>query len=306
MSLARAVAVCVVLCVLPVTTRADSGKVWAAAKAGLPAKTNWVVGMDIAALTKLSLFKMTFPLLLSQKPDVKVGLELIKTTCKIDVLTTVEALVAGTDEDQQQGALYLQVKGIDDKSLTACVQAIAKSKGSTVTVTRDGGITEVMLGTDKVFLTWVTKDVIAVSVGPDKTQLQAWTGGKKAFARSPAGVLAAKVDVKAAVFVATAVERDIDGMNMKLKGAYGGLTPAKGILAFDMHLQLPSAADAKTVADRTSRDLTAKINSSGLAPELKAALETVTIKNAGIELVVKAAVVENHVLSIVGALANAL
>ena len=80
MSYARAVVVGVVLCLVPVTARADSAKAWAAAKVGLPANTAVVVGLDVAALTKLSLFKMAFPLLLSQKPDVKAGLELIKTT----------------------------------------------------------------------------------------------------------------------------------------------------------------------------------------------------------------------------------
>ncbi len=304
MSFARAVAVGVALCLLPVTARADSAKAWAAAKAGLPAKTNFVVGMDVAALTKLSLFKMAFPLLLSQKPDVKATLEVIKTTCKIDVLATVEGLVAGTDEAQKEGALYLQVKGIDDKALTSCVQAIAKSTGSTVSVTVDAGITEITVGKDKVFLTWVTKDVVVVSLESDKTQLQAWIGGKKAFAKSPAGLLAAKIDTKATIFAATAVGREIEGTKMKMKGGYGGLTSAKGNLAIDLHLLLPSAADAKTLADKASAELTGKINEPGLAPALKPVLESVTIKNASTEVVVKANVAEGQVLSIVGALMN--
>jgi len=303
MSFARAVAVGVALCVLPVTARADSAKAWAAAKAGLPATTNFVIGMDITALTKLSLFKMAFPLLLSQKPDVKATLELVKTTCKIDVLATVEALVAGTDEQQKQGALYLQVKGLDDKTLIACVQAIAKSTGSTLKVTVDGGLTELAVGTDKIFLTWITKDVIALGLDSDKAQFQAWTGGKKAFAKSPAGVLAAKLDTKAAIFAATASGREIEGTTMKMKGGYGGLTSAKGNLAIDLHLQL-SPADAKTLADKASSELTAKINEPGLAPALKSVLASVTIKNAGAEVVVKALVAESQVLSIVGALMN--
>lgn len=303
MSFARAVAVGVALCVLPVTARADTAKAWAAAKAGLPATTAVVVGFDVAALTKLSLFKMAFPLLLSQKPEVKAGLELIKTTCKIDVLATVEAMVAGTDKEQKAGALYLQVKGIDDKALIVCLEAIAKSKGSTVKVTMDRAITEIAVGTDKIFLTWINKDVIAMGVeASDKAELQTWTGGNKAFAKSPAGVLAAKLDTKAAIWAATTVEREVDAI--KMKGGYGGLTSAKGNLAFDLHLKLPSAADAKKVADKASADLATKINEPGLAPALKPVLESVTIKNAGVEVVVKASVAEGQVLSIVGALMN--
>jgi len=303
MSIARAVAVGLSLCVLPAAASADTAKAWTAAKAGLPTTTAVVVGFDVATLTKSTLFKMAFPMLLSQKPELKAGLELVKTTCKIDVLTTVDGMVAGMDKDQKQGALYLQVKGVDEKALLACLDAIAKTKGAKMKVTTDGVITELAVDTDKIFLTWISKDVIALGLeSGDKTQLATWTGGKKAFAKSPAAPLAAKVDTKAAIWAASTVERDVDGI--KMKGGYGGLTSAKANLAFDLHLLLPSAADAKKVAEKASAELATKINGPGLAPALKPVLESVSIKDAGTEVVVKANVAEGQVLSIVGALMN--
>ncbi|MBA3454401.1 MAG: hypothetical protein H0T42_15010 [Deltaproteobacteria bacterium] len=305
MLMARAVGVAVaVLWLLPVTARADASKAWAAAKASLPSTTSVVVGMDVTSLTKTSLFKMGFPLLLSQQPDLKAGLELIKTTCQIDVVAAVDGMVAGTDKEQKQGALFLAVKGIDEAKIVTCVEAIAASKtgkGAKVVVTRDGAITELVIGNEKMYLTWFGKDVLAFAIAPeDKAQLQAWTGGKKALARAPVGPWLAKVDTKAAVWAVSAVEREIEGV--KMKSGYGGLGLAKGTLSIDLHLVLPSAADAKAVADKAAAELAVKANGPNLAPALKPVLQSVTVKSAGAEVVVKAAVLESNLLSIAAAL----
>src|SRR5665647_1585555 len=179
MTSARALVVGVALCIIPLRplrAAADPGKAWTAAKASLPATTSVVVGFDLAALAKSSLFKLALPLMLAQQPDMKSGLELVKTTCQIDPLTAVSGVVAGTDKDQKQGAIFIAVNGIDEAKIVTCLDAIAKAKGTAdtvVSVTKDGAITEVAKGTDKFYMTWISKDVIAIAVVPgDKAQLQ--------------------------------------------------------------------------------------------------------------------------------------
>lgn len=301
---ARALAVGVALCVAPLTARADVATAWTAAKASLPSTTAVVVGLDIETLTKTQLFKLAFPLILSQQPDFKSGLELIKTTCQIDPLKAIKGVVAGTDKDQTQGAIFIALTGIDEPKIVTCLEAIAKSKGdkdTKVVITRDGAITEIAMGKDKLYVSWIGKDVLVLPITTgDKAQLQTWTGGKKALAKAPVGASLAKVDTRSAVWAVSSVERDLEGM--KMKGGYGGLVSTKGSLAIDLHIVLPSAADAKTMADKATADLAVKTSDPALAPALKPLLTAVSIKGAGPEVVIKAAFPEKDLLSLAGAL----
>lgn len=304
---ARAVAMGVALCLIsfrPVTARADAAKAWTAAKTNLPANTEVVVGLDVATLAKSSLFQLAFPMILAQQPDIKSGLELVKTTCKIDPLTAINGMVAGTDKEQKQGAIFIAVTGLDEAKIVTCLEAIAKAKGAKdakVAVTKDGGITELTMGTDKLYLSWIGKDVIVMPLTPgDKAQLVTWTGGKKALAKAPVGPSVAKVDTRSAIWAVSSVERDLEGM--KMKGGYGGLAMAKGKLTIDLHIAMPNAVDATTVADKATAELAVKTNGPGLAPALKPLLEAVMIKSAAAEVVIKASFPEGDLLALAGAL----
>jgi len=304
MLIARALGVAVALCLFPITARADASKAWAAAKANLPSTASVVVGMDIAALTKTSLFKMAFPLVLSQKPEVKAAFDVIKTTCQIDPLTSIDGFVVGTDKDQKQGAAYISFKGLDEAKIVTCLESLVRSQGTKdakIVVTRDGAVTQLAMGKDSLYVTWMSGDVVVMALEPkDKAQLQAWTTGKKSLAKGAVGRLVAKVDTRAAFWVASTMEQEIE--KMKMQGGYGALALAKGTLAVDLHMVLASAADAKAVADKASAELAVKTNGAGLAPALKPVMQAVKITSAGPEVIVKAAVPEKDLLSIAGAL----
>lgn len=301
---ARALGVAVALCLFPTVVRADASKAWAAAKANLPSTTSIVVGFDVAALTKASLFKMGFPMLLAQKPDIKATLELVKTTCQIDPLTAIDGFVVGTDTDQKKGAAYIAFKGLDEAKIVTCLEALLRSQGTKdakFVVTRDGAVTQLAMGKDSLYLTWMGGDVVAMALAPkDKAQLQAWTSGKQSLAKGAVGRLVAKVDTRAAFWVASSIEQEVE--KMKMKGGYGSVALAKGSLAIDLHMLLPGAAEAKGIADKASAELAGKINGPGLAPALKPVMQAVKITSAGPEVIVTAAIPEKDLLSIVGAL----
>ncbi len=301
---ARALGVAVALCSVPLTAHADALKAWAAARANLPVDTALVVGLDLAALTKAPLFKMGFPVLVGQKPELKATLEQLQTACKIDPLTAIDGFVVGTDKEQKQGAAYIQFKGLDEAKIVTCLEAMFRSQGSKdakITVTRDGAVTQLLQGKDSMYVTWFGADVVAMALEPkNKAQLQAWTTGKKSLAKGTVGKLVAKVDTRAAFWIASSMEQEVE--KMKMKGGYGALALAKGTLAIDLHMMLPSATDAKTVADKATAELAVKTTGAGLAPALKPVLQAVKVTSAGPEVIVRASIPETDLLSIVGAL----
>jgi hypothetical protein len=294
----------VAVCLVPLRADADAAKAWAAAKTNLPSTTNVLVGLNLTTLTKSSLFSMAFPLLLAQQPDVKSGLDLIKTTCKIDPMTVIDGLVVGMDKDQNTGAVFLALNGVDEAKIARCLEDVAKSKGQTdakVTITKDGTISEMTDGKHKAYVSWIGKDVLVMPLKfDDKAQLQKWTGAKGGLAKAPIGKVLSKVDTRAGIWAVTANEQDLDGMKMKI--GYGSLNSMKGSLVADLHIVVASAADAKSIADKAQTELAAKAADPALAANLQTMLKGVSVKSAGSEVLVKATMIEKDLLSLAGAL----
>ena len=65
--------------------RGDAARAWAAARAGLPADTKVVIGVDVATVQKTQLFATFYPKLHDQ-PDIASLLDAIKDGCKLDPL----------------------------------------------------------------------------------------------------------------------------------------------------------------------------------------------------------------------------
>lgn len=302
MTLARALVLAAAVSLVPLRAEADAAKAWAAAKANLPKETSVVVGLDLTRLTSSSLFKMAFPLLMSREPEIKDGLELVKTTCKIDPLTAIEGAVIATAKDSKDGAMYLALDGVDEPKLVACLEAIAKAKkldAVSVTTTRDGAIAELTMGSDKIYAKWIGKDVLVLPLDIDnKAQLKRWAGTKHGLAKASVAKAVGKVATKAAVWMVTAAESDLEGVKMKL--GYGSLDTAAGALTADMHVVAASAAEAKAAADKIQKELAAIAqgqNASGLAAVLKG----ITVTAVKDELVIKASILEKDLLALAGA-----
>jgi hypothetical protein len=302
MGIARSIAIAALLVAIPLRAHAGDKAAWSAAKANLSKDTTVLVGLDLTQLTKSALFTMAFPFILSQQPDVKDGLALVKSTCNLDPLKVVTSVVVGTDDDQKHGAMFVSLSGVDQPKLVSCLEAVAKAKGNDtkVGVTTDGKITELAVGDKKVYLTWIGSNVIALPLDfANKADLTAWTA--KGLAKSKVGKAMTKVNTGSALWAVSAVAKDLDD-KMKMKLGYGSIAMANATITADFHVQLGSAADAKAAAQKAQKDLTTRSQSPDLAANLQKVLAGITITSVADEVVVRGSTPESEVMSLVMAL----
>ena len=301
---AAVVAAAAAVCLISFRAEAGADKAWAAARANLPKDTSVVVGLDLAQLTKSSLFSFAFPLLLSQQADVKDGLDLVKSACQLDPLASVQGVVIGTDDAQSHGAIYIAVEGLDQAKLVSCLEAVGKAKGkdAEVAVRTVGKVTELGVGDKTIYLTWIGTSVLVLPLEfTSKDDLQRWSGGKGGLARSRVSKGTRKVNTRAAMWAVSAVAKELDD-KVKMKLGYGAVTLAAATIAADLHVQVGSPADARAAADKAQGELSQLAANPGLAANLRAVLTSVSVTSAGDEIAVKGAMPESDVLSLMAAL----
>jgi hypothetical protein len=284
--------------------RADTARAWAAAKAGLPADTKVVVGVDIATVQKTQLFAAFYPKLHDQPEFAKV-LDAIKGGCKIDPLAVIQGVVVGLSGEQDDGVMYFALSGIDRTKLSSCLQATAQAaapgpeagdKPAKVTVKQTGNITEVGRGSESGYFGWVGTSVLVVTLrATDKASLTRWMGGKGALATSDVGKTLARVNTQAAVWGAATGAKELQP-GMTANGAYGTVTYAKGQLAMDLHARLESAAQAGSASMMANQQLTLAKASGQIPAELAPVIQSITISADHDEVRIKASVAEKDVL----------
>jgi hypothetical protein len=281
--------------------RADTARAWTAAKAGLPADTKIVIGVDVTAIQKTQLFQTLYPKV-HDKPDVAEMLDTMKDTCKLDPLSVVRGVVIGMSTDRDDGAVYIALSGVDRAKLSSCFQRVAQArhKDTKVAVKQDGDITELVKGSDSAFIAWVGKDVIAVSLhAQDKASLGKWTGGKGAFAKSELARTLGKVNATAAIWAAGESAKEIEA-GITVKGGYGAVTVGNGNVAADVHAMMETAAQATSAASMANKQLdAARQGGQGVPPELAALLKAVMISADKDEVRIKANILEKDLLAIV-------
>lgn len=281
--------------------RADAGKAWAAAKVGLPADAKFAFGLDITALAKTQLFATYYPKL-KDRPEAAKVLDAVKGACKLDPVAIVQGVVVAMSADQQDGAAYVALSGIDKAKLSSCIQQVsqAQDKDAKVTVKQDGNITEISKGSDTAFLGWVGKDVVVVSLhAQDKSMLVKWMGGKGALAKSDLGKLVAKVNTSAAIWGAGTGDKQVEP-GITAKGVYGQVTYAKTNVATEIYAVMGSPAEATKMAATTSKQLDEARQSGQLPPDLAALIKAIAVSSDKDQLRVTATVGEKDLL---GALA---
>ncbi|CAN5782493.1 hypothetical protein BH11MYX3_BH11MYX3_31370 [soil metagenome] len=299
----RSVVVAAAISLAPIAASAAPGAAWTAARSNLPKDTTVLVGLDLVQLTRSSLFTMAFPLMLAQQPEIKDGLDLVKTNCKLDPLKVVQGVVFGTDDTQKHGAIYIAVDGLDQPKIVSCLEAVAKAKGkdTKVSVKTDGKINELTLGDKTIYMSWIGTSVLVIPLEiTNKADLAAWSGAK-GLIKSKVGKASGKVNTGGALWAVSAVAKDLDDKT-KMKLGYGSMTLASSKIAADLHVQLDSAENAKAAADKAQKELSTLAGSPGLAPNLKTVLSAVTVTSAADEVQVKGSMPESDVLSLIGAL----
>ena len=276
---------------------ADSSKAWTAAKAGLPADAKLVIGVDFAAIQKTQLFATYYPKL-RDKPEVAKVLDSMKSTCKLDPLTTVQGVVVAMTDDQSEGAVYLAITGADRAKLSSCLQTAGQqaNKGAKVSITQDGAITTLTENNDTSFFGWIGKDVVVVATkAKDKASLVKWMGGKGELGKTELGKTLAKVNTGAALWGAGEHSKELQP-GITAKGGYGSVTFSGGNLAADIHGVMASADQATTMAGTANKQLIDAKASGSLPAPMVGLLKSVTVTPAKDEIVVKANVIEKDLM----------
>lgn len=283
--------------------RADTARAWAAAKAGLPAETKVVIGVDVAAVQKTQLFATFYPKLHDQ-PDVAKVLDAMKDGCKIDPLAVVQGIVVASSGEQDDGVIYLAMSGVDRNKLSSCLQTTAQTAAPAaqagdkpkVTIKQTGSITEVSRGSETGYFGWVGKDVLVVTFhATDKPSLTRWMGGKGTLAKSDVSKALAKVNTAAAMWGAGTGTKELQP-GMTAKGGYGAVTYAKGQLSADLHAVMENAGQAGS-ASMTANQQLSLIKSTGQVPaEIAPVIQAITISADNAEVRIKASVAEKDVL----------
>jgi hypothetical protein len=285
--------------------RADTARAFSAAKAGLPADTKIVIGVDIAVVQKTQLFATFYPKLHDQ-PDVAKLLDAMKDGCKLDPLAVIQGIVVASSGEQDDGAMYLAVSGVDRTKLSSCLQTTAQAgaptpvaagdKPAKVSVKQTGNITEVTRGSETGFFGWVGKDVLVVTFhATDKPSLVKWMGGKGALAKSDVGKTLAKVNTAAAMWGAGTGVKELQP-GMTAKGGYGALSYAKGSLSADIHAVMETAAMAASASMMASQQLELAKTTGQVPAELAPVIQAISITADKDEVRIKANVTEKDVL----------
>lgn len=288
------------LCTLSLRAEADSARAWAAARDNLPANTTTVVGADLTAISKSALFNQLMPFALAQA-DVKKPLELVRSACKFDPLTAVHGAVVATGDDKGPGVIYLSL-GVDQPKLMKCLEDVAKAtgdKGAKLAVKKTGAITELAMGADKIYMSWIGADVVALAFdAKEKGALEKWIGGKGALGKTALGKTLASANTKAALWGATTSAKELDpGVNMK--GGHGALTIAGGTLAIDLRVTLDSAKAATDAAAKATAELAKAVKGPDLPDGVKTIVKQTSIKAIGAEVAVKTSVAESAVMPLI-------
>ena len=282
---------------------ADYSKAWAAAKDNLPATTKAVLVGDVALGVKTPTYAAVLPMILAEERDLEQGLALIKGACKIDAIDAVDGFVVAGDPATEQGVAYIQLRGVNRITLSACVTSVLKAIGEkTATVTQDGMFTVISNGRDSIYVAWVTPQVIAISIEPEKKAvLQAWTGQKGAFARAPVQAQLAKVDTKAPAFGVLALDKALDDDDLPVKAARGTLAIAGGSLTGELWGNFPTAKDAKRVHDDMKKEMKQEMSRKNTPPAVKKVMTAFVIKAAGTDITLKVKVTEKDLIAAIAA-----
>jgi hypothetical protein len=283
-----------------VPARADIAKAWSAAKAGLPADTKAVLGLDLAALQKSDLVKALLGKVMSA--DARQAIEIMKTTCKVDAMTVVQGAVIAVGDATSDGAAFFALAGVDRAKFSTCLQAVIANgdKAAKVTIKQDGPLTQIVNGTTTKYFGWIGKDVVVVPFkSDDKTAFAKWSGGKGALTKTAAQKFVAKANTSAPIWFAGEKPKSVD-LGMPVLGGYGGVSVGGGKVGVDAHAKMSTADDATTLSKGIKAQLDqGKKAAEGTMPAAANVFGAVNVASAGDEVGIKANVTEADLAQVV-------
>jgi hypothetical protein len=298
----RILAVLATLLLFTASAQADT-KSWAAVKAKLPAGTQIVVGIDVTALAKTTVYAQVIQKFLDEEKDAKQGFDAIKAGCGVDVTTAVtDATIVAMAEPKEQILVAIGLNGIDKDKVSSCMQTIIGGSGSTkLTAKTKGKVTEYSLAgkSEKLYIAWLAKDVIALTDDPTtKGKLEKMLAGKAA--KGDLKKMIGKTTTTSPVWFAVAMKEKIDEINGTFKGAYGQADLAAGTFTGKANAVVGSADEATKVAAMGNAELAkATVEIAKILPDLATVLKTARITATGAEVNVTGTVTEKQILGLI-------
>src|SRR5688572_30014678 len=237
------------------TVPADADtKSWTALKNKVPANANVIVSVDLAQIAKTSTYQSAIQAFLDQEQDAKMGFEVLKTSCGVDLPTVVtDVTVMGLPDvkgQDERALIAVGLNGVDKTTLQTCMQAIADldSKGAKLTAKTKGKITEFSVEgkSQKVYIAWIAKDVIAFTTEPnDKAMLTKMLAGKAA--KGDLKKFIGKTTSSSAAFFSVAKADVIPDIG-NFKGVYGNVDLASGSITLKANIVVDTADAATKLA----------------------------------------------------------
>jgi hypothetical protein len=287
------------VCLTATTAAHAEPRAWTAAKKTLPGGLQAVVGVNVAPIKASQLYQQLLPMAMAKAGDAQSKLDKFKATCGIEATGILDSVVMGMTSDEK-AVIVIALKGTDQKGLEACGQKIAAGDGKKLTITKDGGFVKYSgMGDDDAYVKWLAKDTLAIA--EDKDTLTKLTAG--GLAKDAMTTQAKKVNTDAALWAVVKKEEDIPDFKAKMTSAYGSLDLKGGNMSADVHVVLDSAKSATDSAAQAQAQLDGVKKSGQVPKQFAAALDSVTIKAAGPELVIGAKMAEADVASMLGMLA---
>lgn len=291
--------VCAVVMLVALQSRAaaDTSKAWAAARDNLPAQTRAIGAIDVAAIVKSAAYARLFELVMKEERDVREAYTLIKKACQVDPAAVIEGVVVAGDPAQDRGVVFLQL-ALDRAKVTACLEAALKAIGEArPQIKFDGNIAAISVGRDTAYVAWVTPDVVAISLEPEKKDaLQAWIGQKGAFARSTVPAQLSKVDTKAAAWGALALDRPLVDDYLQIVSAHGAVTLSKGTIAGSLRGTFVNAKVARDTHAEIQKDFAKELNRKRTPDPVKRVIKAIGASVKGAEVALTGSVTEADLL----------
>jgi hypothetical protein len=143
------------------------------------------------------------------------------------------------------------------------------------------------------YLGWIGKNVLVVATDPgDRALVEKAITSKGGGAT---GAMAAKIDTSATVWMAVIKEQQIQS-GITMKGLYGTIKVAAGIIAGDLHVVTGDDKQAKTLVDAFNKEMP-NVQKS-LPPAAQALVTSMKMSSAGAEVNATASSPEKDLLGL--------
>lgn len=293
----------VALLALSTAAQADT-KSWTALKGKFPADTEFVVSVDLAPLAKTATLGKIVDAVFANEPDAKQAVELLKTTCGIDVVAAItDVTVFGRTSGHDEVAIALGLAGVDKAGALACAQKLVDAGGKTAKITAKvkGKVTDYGATgqAGHLYAAWIAKDVVVISDDPtEKGKLEKLLAGKapKGDLKTHLGKVV-KTGVAFAALAITETDKDLGGTT---KGGYGDLALSAGTVTATGHMVMSADSEATGLVANAQTELKkAQPEVAKQLPELGKLMGAIKMAAAGPEATFSVSVAESTLANLV-------